>query len=115
MVRCRVLIVPIFSCLLMPYAIGQIAAPSRISSLLHYDATAPLRIRDTIVETFDGGSIHDITYDSANRRKVDAYLVEPTGHGPFAAIVFAHWANGTRAEFLAEAKLYAREGAVERT
>jgi dienelactone hydrolase len=112
MIRGRILIVPIFFCLLMPYAICQTAASSPVSSLLDYDATAPLRIRDMILETFDGGSVHDITYESANERKVNAYLVEPSGKGPFAAILFAHWANGTRAEFLAEAKLYAREGTV---
>src|SRR5262249_14846397 len=36
----------------------------------------------------------------------------PTGKGPFAAILFGHWGNGTRAEFIPEAKIYARAGAV---
>lgn len=106
------LLASILSCLLMPFGMGQTTAPSPVSSLLHYDSTAPLRIHDVILEAFDGGSVHDITYQSANGRRVDAYLVEPSGKGPFAAILFAHWANGTRAEFLAEAKLYAREGTV---
>ena len=43
---------------------------------------------------------------------VDAYLVVPGGKGPFAAILFGHWGNGTRAEFIPEAKIYARAGAV---
>ena len=102
----------ILSCLLMPLGMGQATVPSPVSSILHYDATAPLHIRDAILETFDGGSVHDITYQSANGRRVNAYLVEPSGKGPFAAILFAHWADGTRAEFLAEAKLYAREGTI---
>ncbi len=41
-----------------------------------------------------------------------AYLVVPNGKGPFAAVLFGHWGNGTRAEFIPEAKLYARAGSV---
>jgi len=43
---------------------------------------------------------------------VSAYLVIPSGNGPFAAILFGHWGNGTRTEFIPEAKIYARAGAV---
>ena len=42
----------------------------------------------------------------------ETLLVVPTGKGPFAAILFGHWGNGTRAEFIPEAKTYARAGAV---
>jgi dienelactone hydrolase len=38
--------------------------------------------------------------------------VIPDGKGPFAAVLFGHWGNGTRAEFIPEAKIYARAGAV---
>lgn len=41
-----------------------------------------------------------------------AYLVVPKGKGPFAAVLFGHWGNGTRAEFIPEAKIYAKAGAV---
>src|SRR6266403_23404 len=43
---------------------------------------------------------------------VAAYLVVPKGKGPFAAVLFGHWGHGTRAEFIPEAKIYARAGAV---
>jgi dienelactone hydrolase len=36
----------------------------------------------------------------------------PKGKGPFAAILFGHWGNGTRGEFIPEAKIYAKAGAV---
>ena len=77
-----------------------------------YDAKAPLDIHDKIIEEFDGGSLHDITYVSPKGGPVAAYLVVPKGKGPFAAVLFGHWGNGTRTEFIPEAKLYARAGAV---
>jgi beta-lactamase class A len=82
------------------------------SHLFDYDAKAPLDIHDKIIEEFDGGNLHDITYTSPKGGPVSAYLVVPNGKGPFAAILFSHWGNGTRAEFIPEAKLYARAGAV---
>jgi beta-lactamase class A len=82
------------------------------SHLFDYDAKAPLDVHDKIIEEFDGGTLHDITYASPKSGPVAAYLVVPKGKGPFAAILFGHWGNGTRAEFIPEAKLYARAGAV---
>jgi len=80
--------------------------------LFDYDAKAPLDIHDKIIEEFDGGSLHDMTYISPKGGPVAAYLVVPKGKGPFAAVLFGHWGNGTRTEFIPEAKLYARAGAV---
>ncbi|PYK08447.1 MAG: hypothetical protein DME65_14075, partial [Verrucomicrobia bacterium] len=77
-----------------------------------YDAKAPLDIHDKIIEGFDGGTLHDITYASPKGGPVAAYLVVPKGKGQFAAVLFGHWGNGTRTEFIPEAKLYARAGAV---
>jgi hypothetical protein len=80
--------------------------------LFDYDQGQPLDIHDKIVEEFDGGALHDITYTSPKGGPVSAYLVVPKGKGPFAAVLFGHWGNGTRAEFIPEAKIYARAGAV---
>ncbi len=77
-----------------------------------YDAKQPLAVHDKVIEQFDGGTLHDITYASPKGGPIDAYLVVPNGTGPFAAILFGHWGNGTRAEFIPEAKIYARAGAV---
>jgi Dienelactone hydrolase and related enzymes len=57
-------------------------------------------------------TLHDLTYASSNQQRVSAYLVVPKGKGPFAPILFGHWGNGNRAEFIPEAKLYAQAGAV---
>ena len=84
-------------------------------SLIHlfdYDSKQPFDIHDKIIEEFEGGAIHDITYASPKGGPVGAYLVVPKGKGPFAAVVFGHWGNGTRSEFIPEAKLYAKAGAI---
>ena len=80
--------------------------------LFDYDAKQPLDIHDKVIEEFHGGTLHDITYTSPRGGPVGAYLVVPSGKSPFAAVLFGHWGNGTRAEFIPEAKLYARAGAV---
>ena len=77
-----------------------------------YDSRQPLGLHDKVIEEFDGGTVHDVTYTSPGGGPVSAYLVVPNGKGPFAAVLFGHWANGTRTEFLTEAKTYARAGAV---
>ncbi len=84
----------------------------KLSHLFDYDAKQPLDIHDKVIEEFDGGTLHDITYLSPKGGPVDAYLVVPVGKGPFAPILFGHWGNGSRAEFIPEAKIYARAGAV---
>ena len=83
-----------------------------LTHLFEYDAKQPLDIQDKTIEEFADGTLHDITYTSPKGGPVDAYLVVPKGNGPFAAILFGHWGNGTRAEFIPEAKIYAKAGAV---
>jgi len=84
----------------------------RALHLFDYDAKAPLDLHDKIIEEFNGGTLHDITYASPKGGPIAAYLVVPKSKGPFPAILFGHWGNGTRTEFIPEAKLYARAGAV---
>jgi hypothetical protein len=43
---------------------------------------------------------------------VPGYLVVPSGKGPFAAIVYMHWGQGNRGEFLSEAAEMSHSGAV---
>src|SRR5438874_494959 len=88
------------------------AQPDPAAHLFDYDAKQPLGGTDKIIEEFADGTLHDITYNSPKGGPVEAYLVVPKGKGPFAAVLFGHWGNGTGAEFVPEAKLYARAGAV---
>jgi dienelactone hydrolase len=83
-----------------------------LAKMFDYDDKQPLDIREVGVRTKDGVQIHDITYASPVHGRVAAYLLVPEGKAPFAGIVFGHWGLGTRAEFLPDATLYARAGAV---
>ena len=76
-----------------------------------YDAAAPLDVKEVGVEQRAGASVHDLTYASPSGGRVPAYLVRPAGKGPFAGIVYMHWGQGNRSEFLAEALLMAKAGA----
>lgn len=103
--------------LVMGFAAGQ-ADTKRTADLqtathwFDYDSKQALDFHDKVIEQFDGGTLHDLTYASPKGGPVDAYLAVPAGKGPFAAVLFGHWGNGTRAEFIPEAKIYARAGAV---
>lgn len=87
------------------------------ASHFSYDAKTPLNIKEIGVERRGEVEVHDIVYDSPKGGGVPAYLVIPSGRGPFAAIVWGHWywANSSernRTEFLAEAVALAQSGAV---
>jgi cephalosporin-C deacetylase-like acetyl esterase len=86
--------------------------PNNLVHLFDYDSHQPLNIHDNTVKDFSCGVIHDITYASPSGGSLSAYLIVPKGNGPFAAIVFGHWGNGTRGEFIPEAKAYACAGVV---
>lgn len=82
-----------------------------------YDKSTPLDLKQNGVEERDGVKIYDISYASLKGGRVPAYLVVPKERGPFAAIIFGHWAmpgspTKNRTEFLEEAVAFARAGAV---
>src|SRR3954470_12521091 len=82
-----------------------------------YDRNAPLNIRENKKEERDGVSVIELSYDSPRGGRVPATLVQPSGKGPFAGILFGHWmmprsSFRNRKEFLDEAVLLARSGAV---
>ena len=72
-------------------------------SLFDYDQCAPLAV-DVVAEQKRGAvTVQDIAYASPKFGKVTAYLVVPAGSGPFAGLLFVHWGQGNRDEFLDEA------------
>jgi dienelactone hydrolase len=80
--------------------------------LFDYDQKAPIDTKQVGVDDKDGTKVYDITYASRNGSRVSAYLVVPSSKGPFAGVLFLHWGLGDRKEFLPEALLYAKAGAV---
>jgi dienelactone hydrolase len=92
-----------------------------------YDKSAPMNVKQLGVEDHDGTKVYDITYaaplgDRAsvvgpNGGTVTAYLVVPSGKGPFPAVLYGHWCmpgsdKANRTEFLSEALVLARSGVV---
>jgi dienelactone hydrolase len=78
-----------------------------------YDAQAPLDVEElSPPQDRDGVRVRDIAYASPGGGKVTAYLVVPTGNGPFAGVLFLHPGQGDRSTFLDEAIAIARHGAV---
>jgi dienelactone hydrolase len=82
-----------------------------------YDSKADLGTREIGVEHRGGTAIYDITYSSPKGGVVPAYLVVPTGKGPFAAIIWGHWywpnsPARNRTQFLDEAVALAPAGVV---
>ena len=82
-----------------------------------YDETVPLDL--TILGTQKRGNVYvlDITYASPKGGVVPAYLVVPSGKGPFAAVIWGHWywrnsEMRNRKQFLDEAVALAPTGVV---
>lgn len=93
-----------------PSPSGQL--PEGAAQLFQYDAAQPLDLRSVARDALHGVTVSDVTYASPKGGRVTAYLVAPASPGPFAGILFGHWGGGNRTEFLPEAILYARAGAV---
>jgi dienelactone hydrolase len=83
-----------------------------LRKMYSYDAKEALDVRETLLFEEDKVKVLDVTYASPKGGRVSAYLVVPVGKGPFAGIVFGHWGEGNRTEFLAEAVRYGKAGAV---
>lgn len=96
------------------------AKPPRFEDLVRefdYDRNALLNIREEHKEERDGATVIELSYDSPRGGRVPATLVLPPGKGPFAGILFGHWMMprspvANRKEFLEEALLLARSGAI---
>lgn len=86
--------------------------PKELSDLFQYDAKTAFNVQELSNFERDGVKVRDILFDSPKGGRVPAYVVEPIGPGPHAGVVFGHWGNGIKTEFLDEAMLYAKAGAV---
>jgi dienelactone hydrolase len=80
--------------------------------LFEYDRFEPLDIQVANTQKSNSTTIQDISYASPSGGRVPAYLVVPSGSGPFAAILFVHWGQGNRDEFLHEALALASAGTI---
>jgi len=79
--------------------------------LFDYDVREPLDVETGEAEVISGVRLGEISYRSPRGGRVSGYLVEPTRPVSRAGIVFVHWGQGNRSEFIAEAIVYAHAGA----
>src|SRR5215472_18596566 len=92
-----------------------------------YDKSAPLNLTQIGVTDKESAKVYDITYSSPvgdrgaaagpNGGVVAAYLVVPSGKGPFPAVIYGHWCmpgseKKNRGEFLEEAVALAHSGVI---
>ncbi len=104
----------LFSLSLCIALLAQAPAPTPSASaaqVFAYDAKAPLDFQERSAEMVRGAKVLDVSYASPNGGRVPAYQVVPLGKGTFAGLVFVHWGQGDRTEFLAEAVMLAEAGA----
>jgi cephalosporin-C deacetylase-like acetyl esterase len=85
------------------------------SRLFDYDRSVALDLREVSKDEQEGVTIRDVNYASYNpkHRRIDAYLIQPKGNGPFAGVLFFHWLGNVksdRTEFLDEAMALAKQG-----
>lgn len=93
----------------LPPSIGSF---KDLISIFDYNKKSPLNVEESSVEHRNGVSVRDISYASLADGRVRAYLVMPSGNGPFAGIIFMHPGPGNRSSFLDEAITLAKMGAV---
>ena len=86
--------------------------PADLARPFDYDPKPPIDLQQKELTREKGAILFDVSYASPKDGRVTAYLVVPSGKGPFAGILFGHWGPGDRREFLPEAMEYARAGAV---
>ncbi len=79
-------------------------------SLFAYDRQAPLNLSLLAEREQDDALVQDIIYASPHGGSVPAYLVLPREKSPQAGLVFGHWGEGNREEFVPEAAVLARLG-----
>jgi cephalosporin-C deacetylase-like acetyl esterase len=93
-------------------ALAQSAAVDQARKVLEYDRALALDFK--VVSTMESKSarVRDVSFASPKGGRVTAYVVEPKRGGRHAGIVYGHWGNGNRTEFLGEAMLMAAAGTV---
>ena len=99
--------------------------PEQLLRHWNYDHRASLDVKQAGVQDREGVKIYDISYSSPladrsaavgpNGGTVTAYVVAPSGKGPFPAVIYGHWCmpgseKKNRTEFLDEAIVLAHSG-----
>jgi len=77
-----------------------------------YDQNAPIDLVVLSERTRGDAVIQDVSYASPRGGKVSGYLIASHASKPRAGLIFGHWGEGDREEFVEEAVILARLGFV---
>jgi hypothetical protein len=78
------------------------------SSAFEYDQQASLDLTVHSERAQEGTTLQDITFAGPRGGEVSAYLIFPSPQAPRAGVIFGHWGEGNREEFVEEALVLAR-------
>ncbi len=83
--------------------------------LFAYDRSVAFDLKEEPAKEQEGVTIRDVNYAAYAQKhgRIKAYLIQPSGKGPFAGVLFFHWlgdVKSDRTEFLDEAVALAKEG-----
>src|SRR4051794_13502666 len=81
-------------------------------STFAYNSEAPFELTVLSEQGKDGARIQDVSFKSPLSGKVSAYLIIPPEPQPRAGLIFGHWGEGDRGEFVDEAVVLAHLGFV---
>ena len=81
-------------------------------STFAYNSEAPFELAVLSEQGKAGERLQDISFKSPLSGKVSAFLVIPSAPQPRAGLIFGHWGEGNRGEFVDEAVVLARLGVV---
>ena len=84
----------------------------RDRSVFLYDQQVPVALTVLSEGTQDEATIQDVSYASPLGGLVSAYLIDSLASKPQAGLIFGHWGEGDREEFVDEAVILARLGFV---
>jgi dienelactone hydrolase len=82
------------------------------ASTFAYDSNAPIEFAMLSERARDGVRIQDVSFKSPLSGHVSAYFIVPSDAQPQAGLIFGHWGQGNREEFVDEAVVLARLGVV---
>jgi dienelactone hydrolase len=83
--------------------------------LFTYDSSVAFDLKEESAREQDGVIIRDVNYAAyaPKHGRIKAYLIQPSGKGPFAGVLFFHWlgdVKSDRTEFLDEAVALGKQG-----
>ena len=81
-------------------------------SAFTYDSELPIELTVLAERVRDDKRVQDVSFKSPLSGKVSAYLIIPSEPQVRAGLIFGHWGEGDRGEFVDEAVLLARLGFV---